>query len=187
MRDRRALIAVVAFIGVIGVGLYLSSNSDPFDEATPTDTAVPAQTEPAESLDVSEAEQGNFRSEIERIISIENELFADPDPSRVNEIMLQGCDCFDQTRQRLEELDANNWRVDGDNIEIVNASAYLVEESMIEGVVNVAPAGKPVVDATGSVVEDSPSGSFQPLVFVLDKGQDGIWRVSERRLPEEVF
>src|SRR5688572_9721164 len=60
----------------------------------------------------------DWQAGMERVTKLENELFANPDPSRVGEMMTVECTCYADVRNRLQALKDKGRHVDGDNLRV---------------------------------------------------------------------
>ncbi len=192
MKDRRAIIfLVVLLIVMVGGALVIRSGGDSSSTGTggsdgSTTTTATGASATSTSTSIPQATQENFDTAVRRVSDAENELFSHPDASRVGEIMDSSCGCYADAQKRLTNLSSKGWRVSGPNITVLKTSAYETTPTTVEGVVNVSTGTYKVVDASGKAVEAAPNPSTQPLVYVMKKGQDGVWRIFDRHLPEEV-
>ena len=188
MKDRRALIFIVFLVVVmVGGALFIRSGNDSSVAedvpASNTTTSIASQT----TAPITQRTKEDFDTAVRRVTAIENELFTNPDPSRVGEIMTAECSCYGETRAALSNLASKGWRVKAANIAIESTSVYSTKADEIEGVVEVSTFSNPAIDKSGNSVEKPPTPSNQPLVYLMKKGQDGVWRIYDRHLPEEVF
>lgn len=183
MKDKRPLLVLVALVAIVAGAYYLlDSRSD--GSSSGTTPVTTATTLDADANDDATAE--DFDTAIDRLVALENELFENPNPNRVSELMLAKCECYTDTRSRLETLDKENYELDGDSLKIEQISFLRSTATTMEGVVRLTGGGGKVVDETGTTVEPAASGAFQPLIYTLEKDQDGVWKIADRSLPEEI-
>jgi hypothetical protein len=196
MKDRRALIVLVVFlIVVIGGGVLIKARQGgPTDQAgveqSQSSAAAPSGTSPGSNSSTTAPAEGgpstsagsqvDWKGALGYVITGENSLYENPDPSQVGKYMLSTCSCYAQTVSRITYLKTNDWHVSGDT-EKVLASGY-ISGSSTSVTLGVTPAsgGNPTVDANGKVIEPGPTGTAVAMVYVLNKGQDGVWRIADR-------
>lgn len=167
MTDRRPLyvLGVFALVILIVFALTRIGDDDDTEVLGVTVTAAPSAWEAG----------------LERVTRIENELFANPDPSRVGEIMTADCPCFADTRGRLQALKDKGRHVDGDNLIIESATLnQQVNDDRVRVFVVISDNGRPTVDASGNVTSPSPDVERAGLIYTLARGTDQQWRIADR-------
>lgn len=185
--DKRPLIVLVVVLALLVGGYVLTNRDDKGDNAsspTTVTTAAPSSTTVVSDTPALLAATGNasdWQAGLDRINRIENELFQNPDPTRVGEIMVPSCTCYQPTVDRLTVMKSAGRHVAGANI-VLNNTAFVeqISDSRVSIFTDPQPAGFPTVDASGKKVEDSPTRNKLPFLYILDKDSDGVWRLSDR-------
>ena len=185
MTDKRPLIALVVVLALFA-GAYTFGQWYFFEPTATLDNSdAPSTTTTTAYVDsdvaVATGDLADWQAGIDRITAIENELFANPDPSRVGEIMLPSCSCYQPTVDRLTALKQANQRVAGANIVLTETQFLNQDGNRVEIFTNPQPAGFPTIDSSGQTVEASPSRNNIPLLYTMDKTSDG-WRLAERQV-----
>lgn len=201
MKDRRAYIVLFLFIGLI-VGGYMASSGARKQSAKPPNLSAEAgnMTQPRptsswqlkdsgdEQILVGNVETGptkiaeaDWKTGLELVTKLENDVFMKPDPSQVGNFMTPSCACYQATVTQLTNLQKNRQHVGGANIAVTGSS--LIREpkpNQVELLVSLEAKGFNTVDANGNAIEIGPAGVLEPFRYILEKGSDGRWRIAER-------
>jgi hypothetical protein len=178
MQDRRPIFVLVALVLVIGVGFGVRSMGSP-KASTSSNSAAPVAPTTATSgpTDLKDA----WHPAIDHINNVENALFRNPDPSGVDGIMEPSCSCYAETKKRLTDLKQKGWHVAGDNLVITSSNVTKVDSpDQVEVFVQVSVPGFGVVDNTGKTVEDGGQPITGSLLYILHRGSDNLWRLTDR-------
>ena len=173
---------VLGLVGaLLGGGMYVnkSQREEAYREAGITTTAPDGP--PVTSVDKATGDAADWAAGLERITRIENELYSAPNASRVGEIMLPACACYQDGIDRLNALKQKGRKVAGANI-VLTKTTFIKQEgnSRVYTYTYPTSAGFGIVDSTGKTVEAAPPPNPKGFMYVMDKGTDGIWRLSDR-------
>lgn len=185
MQDKRPLFALVAIVAIVAGVAYFMNGDDGGTSTAPTGGST-APVTLADGTPAAEPSAEEFKRQVERLTAAENALFKAPDPTKVDEIMTANCQCYTDTRTRVTALKDKKYSFDGDNLNLLTASYLRGGGTTMEGAVRLAPGKGKVVDDNGKVIEPAASGDYQPLVYTLERGPDGVWRIAGRSVPEEI-
>lgn len=168
MTDRRPLYVLGVLVAVMLAVLVITRFGD--DDKSTEVLGVTVTVAPED-----------WRTAIDRLTKIENELFESPDSTRVGDIMTADCTCFAETTAALQSLEEKNRHVDGHNI-IVDAATLNQEISndRVRVFVVLSDNDRPTIDANGNVTSPSPQADRIGLIYTLTRGTDQLWRIADR-------
>lgn len=177
MKDRRPIVVVIIVLIALATFGVLSrdwsqSSADP---VAPSASTTSSTVKPGEE----------WRPGFDRVTQLENDLFANPDPTRVDEVMLPECTCYSDTKNRLQALHDKGYRIDGANLLVDSVSlSQRIDDKTVQLFVVLSDNGKPVVDAGGKVIEASPNMKRRGLLYVL-RSDGTTWKIAKRNLIDE--
>lgn len=207
MSDRRPLIVFATFLAIMaGIVLLSQRGEDPKTTASnddsstveTTSTTAAGATQPNSGTKttgttakieipttIPNAGPDQYRSILERLIALQNDLLQSPDPSRVGEIMDPKCACYTQTRQGLQVLVDRKWHVQGPSTGISAAALVSKSDTEMRISTTLVSLGNPTVDQNGNVQKTSERGPLTPILYVLKKNTNGRWLITDRQTYEE--
>jgi len=161
-----SLFVIVMIVFLLASRMNLNNSSDANTTSTTTSTTI-APTD--------------WQVGVARVTALENELFSNPDPSRVQEIMTTDCTCYNSTTQRLTTLKEQGRHVDGDNLKVDSVTLHQqISPDEVRAFVVISDNGRPIVDSQDKVIETSPKADRAGLLYLMIKGTDNQWRIADR-------
>jgi hypothetical protein len=171
--DRRPLVIVIFLLAVLlvmGIMSRLNNANATTDSSGDTITNASA-----------DASRADWQDAVYQVTQVENKLFTNPDPTRVDEIMTDDCACASDTKTRLLMMKQTGRHVQGDNIHVDSVTLnQQVSPSEVRAFVVISDNNQPIVDSNGNVVSQSPRVDHSGLLYTMVRGDDGSWRIKDR-------
>lgn len=202
MNDRKPFIIFAAFLLIMGGVIFTThrhsskstnTNNTSSTKSTPTTNASSAVTTTSTTANTSNTTTSStaitgpvdWQATFDHVVSVQNDLLKNPDPTRVGEIMDISCTCFNETQSGLQTLKNNNWHVQGDTLRTSAVALVSRTDTQLRISATFVGTNSPTVDQNGTVKEPGSTGLRQPILYVLKKNTNGVWLIFDRHTYEE--
>lgn len=179
-RGLAGALATLAFVAACGGGDDSEEASSGNREGNGESTTTAAESTTTTVAAVGPAEWIEVVNELNAQLA---DLYADPDPDRVGELMAEACPCYEQHTNNMAAIADEGQRIVGDP----NAVLFVQEEATYDDgsvrlTIKIRPGEAQLLDRNGEVLQEfSEDAEVPPCSSILLKpdGPNGTYRVHD--------